>query len=262
MDLKLAEKPIIVTGGKHGIGRAITESLAREGAIPVVLNRSEADEDFTASMSDLGATYEYYTVDLNNTEQIAPIVDEVYRKYGVLAGVVNNAGTNDNLDLDSTTWEEFEKSLHGNLTHYYETVHASVNYLRESKGSILNITSKTAVTGQGKTSAYAAAKGAILGLTREWAAALAKDSVRANAIVVAEAWTPMYANWIRTFGAEAEQQARLEEITENIPLEKRMTTPKEIADMGVFLLSPLSSHTTGQQIYVDGGYVHLDRALN
>ncbi|MDY5128971.1 SDR family oxidoreductase [Actinotignum urinale] len=262
MDLQLQNKVIIITGGKNGIGKGIVLSIAAEGAIPVIINRSPVDDEFVADITAVTDTYEYYQLDLNDTDGIAPIVEEVYKKYGHIDGIVNNAGANDNCDLENTSWRDFEKSLHGNLTHYYELVHQAVGYLKESQGSIVNIGSKTALTGQGKTSAYAAAKGAILGLTREWAAALAEDNVRVNAIVVAEAWTPLYARWIKSFGDEAAQKARLALIEDKIPLGKRMTSTEEIGDMAAFLLSPRSSHTTGQWLHPDGGYVHLDRALN
>lgn len=203
MDLHLEGKVIFVTGGFKGIGKGIALQLAREGAVPVVLNRKDGVEDeFRAEISEITKTFEMYYIDLNDTDAIKPIVEEVYKKYGHIDGVVNNAGRNDNLELETTSWQDFEKSLHGNLTHYFELVHETCPYLKESKGSIVNIASKVALTGQGKTTAYAAAKGAILGLTREWAAALVHDSVRVNAIVVAEAWTPLYANWIKTFGDE------------------------------------------------------------
>lgn len=263
MDLNLKEKVIFVTGGFKGIGRAIALEIAKEGAIPVVLNRkNDVAEKFEKELSDITKKYEIYYIDLNNTDEIKPIVDDVVEKYGRIDGVVNNAGRNDNKDLETTTWKEFEESIHGNLTHYYELVHQAVPYLKKSKGSIVNISSKTALTGQGKTSAYAAAKGAILGLTREWAAALVKDQVRVNAIVVSEAWTPLYADWIKTFGDKEAQEARLKLITDRIPLEHRMTTPEEIAYEACFLLSDKASHTTGQWVFVDGGYVHLDRALD
>ncbi|MBW3091918.1 SDR family oxidoreductase [Bifidobacterium sp. 82T10] len=262
MDLHLNGKVVIVTGGFKGIGKGIAMQLAREGAIPVVINRSDTVLDaFRVDIEKVTDQYRTYLLDLNDTDRIAPLVDEVARDYGHIDGLVNNAGRNDNLDLDSTTWREFEQSLHGNLTHYYELAHRCAPHLRKSKGSILNISSKTALTGQGKTSAYAAAKGAILGLTREWAAALAPDGVRVNALVVAEAWTPLYEQWITTFGDEDAQRARLEEITSRIPLGHRMTTVEELADTAAFLLSDRASHTTGQWVVVDGGYVHLDRAL-
>ncbi|CZE48881.1 SDR family oxidoreductase [Campylobacter geochelonis] len=261
MNLGLKDKVVIVTGGGKGIGGAISLSLAAEGAVVVIFSRSKITSEFKALMDETKAKYAFYQIDLVNTDEIKPLVDEVAAKFGGIYGVVNNAGANDNKDLESTSWQDFEKSLHSNLTHYYETVHASLPYLKAAKGAIINIASKTALTGQGKTSAYAAAKGAALGLTREWAAALAKDEVRVNAIVVAESFTPLYANWIKTFGDEEAQKARLSVITDKIPLGKRMTKPEEIADMSVFLLSPRSSHTTAQWIFVDGGYVHLDRAL-
>ena len=238
MDLGLKDKVIFVTGGFKGIGRAIALQVAREGAIPVVLNRkNDQYEPFKKELEEITDKYEIYFIDLNNTEEIEAIVKDVVKKYGHIDGVVNNAGR-------------------------YELVRQALPELKKNKGSIVNISSKTALTGQGKTSAYAAAKGAILGLTREWAAAFIKDSVRVNAIVVAEAWTPLYQDWIKTFGDEKAQQERLSLITDRIPLEHRMTEPAEIANTAAFLLSDKSSHTTGQWVHVDGGYVHLDRALD
>ncbi|MDU4731020.1 SDR family oxidoreductase [Finegoldia magna] len=263
MDLGLKDKVIFVTGGFKGIGRAIALQVAREGAIPVVLNRkNDQYEPFKKELEEITDKYEIYFIDLNNTEEIEAIVKDVVKKYGRIDGVVNNAGRNDNKAIEETSWQDFEKSIHSNLTHYYELVRQALPELKKNKGSIVNITSKTALTGQGKTSAYAAAKGAILGLTREWAAAFIKDSVRVNAIVVAEAWTPLYQEWIKTFGDEKAQQERLSLITDRIPLEHRMTEPSEIANTAAFLLSNKSYHTTGQWVFVDGGYVHLDRALD
>lgn len=259
MNLQLNEKVIFVTGGGKGIGSGITLALAREGAIPIVLSRSAILPEFKEKLEALTDDYEFIQIDLNETDKIQPIVDDVVKRRGSIYGIVNNAGTNDNKDLETTSWQDFEKSLHGNLTHYYALVHSAVQYLKDSHGCILNISSKTALTGQGKTSAYAAAKGAILVLTREWAAALAKDHVRSNAIVVSECWTPLYQNWIKSFD---DPKARIKVITDKIPFEHRFTSIEEIADTAVFLLSPLSSHTTAQWAVVDGGYIHLDRALN
>lgn len=258
MDLQLKNKVILISGGGAGIGSGIVLALAREGAIPVILTRSPIKADLKEAIEKYTTHYEYIVIDLCNTDQIKTIVDDVAKRHGGIYGVVNNAGANDNKALETTSWQEFEKSLHGNLTHYYELVHAAVPYLKQSHGSILNITSKTAFTGQGKTSAYAAAKGAILGLTREWAAALLDDQVRCNALVISECWTPLYARWIQTFD---DPEARKKIITDKIPFAHRFTTIEELGDASAFILSPLSSHTTAQWIFVDGGYVHLDRAL-
>ena len=159
MDLHLEGKVIIITGGFKGIGKGITLQLAQEGAIPVVINRPDsALDEFKKDIEQYTTTYDVHLLDLNDTDKIAGVVEATYKKYGHIDGIVNNAGKNDNKDLETTTWREFEESLHGNLTHYYELVHAAVPYLKESRGSIVNISSKTALTGQGKTSAYAAAK--------------------------------------------------------------------------------------------------------
>lgn len=257
MDLQLKGKVVLVSGGGAGIGSGIVVSLVKEGAVPIILTRSDKPE-FKKELDAMGADYEFHLIDLNNTDQIKPIVDDVAKRRGGIYGVVNNAGCNDNKAIEETSWQDFEKSLHGNLTHYYELVRTALPYLIKSKGSVLNITSKTALTGQGKTSAYAAAKGAILGLTREWAAAFLQYEIRVNAIVVSECWTPLYAKWIKTFD---DPEARKKVITDKIPFQHRFTTIEEIGDNTVFLLSPVSSHTTGQWVFVDGGYVHLDRAL-
>ena len=178
-------------------------------------------------------------------------------EFGQLHGLVNNAGVNDGVGLDAGR-DAFVQSLERNLIHYYVMAHLCVDALKASRGAIVNVSSKTAVTGQGGTSGYCAAKGAQLSLTREWAASLAADGVRVNAVVPAEVMTPLYQSWLSGFD---DPDAKLADITRRIPLERRMTRADEIADTAVFLLSARASHVTGQWLFVDGGYTHLDRAL-
>lgn len=252
MDLQLRGKRVVVTGGGSGIGGAISRTLAEEGAVPVILARRAPDAAFLAAT---GA--EFIQVNLADETQVAEAAAKA-RAGGAVYGLVNNAGTNDGVGIGAGM-AAFRASLDQNLMHYYGLVHHLEADLRAQHGAIVNISSKTAVTGQGSTSAYVAAKAAQLGLTREWAAAFAGDGVRVNAVIPAEVMTPMYAAWLKTFDDPVAQEAR---ITARIPLGHRMTDANEIAAAVVFALSPRSAHTTGQWLYVDGGYTHLDRALD
>jgi len=260
MDLGLKDKIIIVTGGAKGIGEGISRKLAQENAFPVIIGRNEEDNiKLSSSIKDAGGSVDFITAELTQPDECKKAVDAVISKYKKIDGLINNAGVNDGVGLENGNYENFMQSLHKNLVHYYLMAQYSLPYLKISKGSIVNISSKTAETGQGNTSAYAAANGGRNALTREWAVELLKYSIRVNAVIVAESWTPLYENWINTF---PDPQKKLESIVAKIPFEKRMTTPEEIANMVVFLLSEKSSHTTGQLIHVDGGYVHLDRAIS
>jgi len=205
-----------------------------------------------------GAHCGLITTELAVAENCARAVEQTVSEFGLPYGLVNNAGRNDKVGLEKGSPKEYVESLERNLFHYYNMAHYALPYLKQTKGAIVNISSKTALTGQGETSGYASSKGAQLALTREWAAELLPYGIRVNAVIPAEVMTPLYRSWVDTF---PDPEAKLQMIISKIPLGKRMTTAEEIAAMTVFLLSPQSSHTNGQQIVVDGGYVHLDRAL-
>lgn len=256
MNLHLDNKIIIVTGGAKGIGEGIVRALAEENAIPVIVGRNERDNlKVLKTIDNKGLQV---VAELTRPEECEKAVKKIIEKYNRIDGLVNNAGVNDGVGLEHGNYEDFIASIHKNLVHYYLMAHHALPYLIKSKGSIVNIGSKTAETGQGNTSAYAASNGGRNALTREWAVELLKYNIRVNAVIVAECFTPLYEKWIKTFENSEE---KIQSITEKIPLEKRMTTSEEIANMVVFLLSDRSSHTTGQIIHVDGGYVHLDRAI-
>ena len=259
MDLQLQNKVIIVTGGAKGIGEGIVRLLASEGAIPVIVGRSEEDNlKVVHEIESQGGKAWQVVAELTDPQASENAVKAIINKFGKIEGLVNNAGVNDGVGLESGDYKRFMESLHKNVVHYYLMAHFALPELIKSKGAIVNITSKTAETGQGNTSAYAAANGGRNALTREWAVELLKHGIRVNAVVVAECWTPLYENWIKTL---PNPEAKLAQINSLIPLGNRMTTSEEIANAVVFLLSERSSHTTGQIMHVDGGYVHLDRAL-
>ena len=259
MDLKLKDKVIIVTGGSKGIGNAICTLLAEEGAISVIVGRHQADVlDAVKLIKDSGGQAFQAFAELTHKDECKDAVAQVVKEFGRIDGLVNNAGVNDGVGLESGNYDDFMRSIQRNVAHYYAMAHYALPELKKSQGAIVNIGSKTSVTGQGGTSGYAASNGGRNALTREWALELLPYKIRVNAVIVAECDTPQYANWLKTFSNPEE---RLAEITKNIPLGHRMTTPTEIANTVAFLLSEKSSHTTGQLVFVDGGYTHLDRAL-
>ena len=259
MDLQLTGKVVLITGGAKGIGAAITRAVAREGAIPVVVDRDASACDRIISELKLDRAHDHHVIlDLQSAPHCEQAVAHAASKFGHIDALINNAGVNDGIGLERGAPEKFLASLQRNLLHYYNMAHYALPHLKQARGSIVNIASKTAVTGQGNTSGYVAAKGAILGLTREWAAELLPYGIRVNAVVPAEVMTPLYEQWLSTF---PDPDAKRKSIAAKVPLGHRMTTPDEIAAMVTFLISAQASHITGQHIYVDGGYVHLDRAL-
>ena len=258
MDLQLKDKVVIVTGGAKGIGAAIVLSLAAEGAIPVIVDRdAEAGKRLQSDLQNSpGCTL--ISVDVETPESCSQSIDQTLNAFGRIDALVNNAGRNDKVGLESGSVAEYVASLNRNLVHYYSMAHYALPHLKRSRGAIVNIGSKTAVTGQGSTSGYASSKGAVMALTRERAAELLPYGIRVNTVVPSEVMTPLYRSWLDTF---PNPEDKLKNILSKIPLDQRMTTTDEIAAMVVFLLSAKSSHTTGQHLFVDGGYVHLDRAL-
>jgi L-fucose dehydrogenase len=259
MDLYLNKKVFIVTGGAKGIGAAISKGIASEGGIVVIAGRDESDnQKMVNQISDANGMAYSITAELSDVNECRKVIEFTVEKCGQIDGLVNNAGVNDSVGVEKGSPEQFLLSIQRNLTHYYNLVHYALPHLKKSKGSIVNIGSKVATTGQGNTSGYAASKGAINALTREWAVEFLPYSIRVNTVLPAEVWTPLYENWINSLPQPKE---KLEQIVSKIPLEKRFTTSEEIADMAIFLLSRRSAHTTGQLIFVDGGYTHLDRSL-
>ncbi len=260
MELNLRDKVILVTGGASGIGAAVMEACAAEGAVPVVLDRNAAGvREMRERLNAAGLASDGVVVDLKDSEACLSAVEGIERTHGRIDGLVNNAGVNDSVGLESGTVERFRGSLELNLVHYYTVAQAVLPALKLTHGSIVNVASKVGMTGQGGTSGYAAAKGGVLALTREWAVELLPYGIRVNALVPAEVMTPLYESWLGRSGDPDAMRTRTEQ---RVPLGHRVTQPDEIAAMVVFLLSEKASHMTGQHIHVDGGYVHLDRSVS
>ena len=257
MDLRLRDKVAIVTGGAKGIGEGIVRSLTREGAKVAILSRSGvAGEKLSAELNKQGYDTLFLPTELVHQKECEQSVEQVISHYKGIDILVNNAGVNDGVSLRSNV-DEFRQSLEKNLIQVFFMTQLCLDELIKTKGNIINIGSKTSDTGQGGTNGYTASKGGMNSLTREWALGLEKYGIRVNSVIPAEVFTPQYEKWLKTID---NSEDALKKIEKTIPFGNRMTTKEEIADFTAFIASPLSSHTTGQIFYIDGGYVHLDRA--
>lgn len=258
MDLGLKNKVALVTGGAVGIGAAAVRLLADEGAHVTFADRNEtAGRLLETEMAGISVPARFISAELTREADCARCVDETLRVFGKLDILINNAGINDGISIERSS-ADFMSSLQKNLFHVFTVTHFALEALKRSRGAIVNISSKVALTGQGSTSGYAAAKGGVNALTREWAAAFVPFGVRVNCVVPAECDTPQYQRWFDSQPNPQQARATIEKL---VPLGRRMTTSAEVAAAIVFLASPRSLHTTGQFLFVDGGYTHLDRAL-
>ena len=167
MDLRLKGKVVLITGGAKGIGAAIVRGCGAEGAIPVIVDRDEkAGEELQAELRASRIESGLIIADLTAPAACATAVEGTIQKLGRLDALVNNAGVNDGVGLEHGTPEKFVASLERNLIHYYAMAHHALGALKKARGSIVNISSKTAVTGQGGTSGYVASKEATRRPTR------------------------------------------------------------------------------------------------
>ncbi|KAB7530399.1 SDR family oxidoreductase [Flagellimonas olearia] len=257
MDLGLRNKVVIVTGGASGIGKGILLGLIEEGAVPCILDRNDTSiNSCIYELGELGQKVIAFNMELTDEKSCKNVIKDIIRIKGKIDGLINNAGTNDGVGLEHGSLPKFFNSLENNVGHYHLMAKTCLPFLKKSKGSIINIVSKTYTTGQGGTSGYAAANGARVSLTEEWGHELRGYEISTYAIVVAECWTPQYKSWI---SKRENPEKILRTINSRIPMENRMTTTTELADMTLFLLSKKSGIISGQTIFVDGGYVHLDR---
>src|SRR5688500_17443909 len=153
MDLQLQGKIIVVSGGAKGIGLGIVKKLAEEKAIPVIVGRNQNDNiESIHELKREDLIGEHVVAELTDPADCKKAIQEVITMFGKVDVLVNNAGVNEGIGLENGEYESFIKSLHRNVVHYYLLAHYTLPHLIKSKGAILNITSKTAETGQGNTS--------------------------------------------------------------------------------------------------------------
>jgi 3-oxoacyl-[acyl-carrier protein] reductase len=241
--MKLQDQVAVVTGGTAGIGRAIVERFAKEGAKVAFLGRnSERGQELAKELPQT----EFYQVDVSNTEEVNRTFDEIMKKWGKIDILVNNAGiTRDNLLLKMKE-EDWDIIMAINVKSCYNCSKAVTRpMMKARKGKIINISSVVGLTGNPGQANYAASKAAVIGFTKALAKEIGSRNIGVNCIA------PGY---IETQMTSEMTEAQKEALITSIPL-GRMGKPEDIANMALFLSSSESDYITGQVFTVDGGMV-------
>lgn len=246
---RFKEKVVIVTGGGSGIGAAVADRLAREGATVVISGRDQARLDAAAAaMPALAITTN--AADVSRSEACDKLVADTVERFGRLDTVVNAAGMNLVGTVDDTTDEDWRKCMGADVDSVFYMSRAALPHLRESKGSIVNIGSVSSLGGGWSHAGYNAAKAAVANLTRSIACDNGRFGVRANTVCPGLTVTAMVDEIM-------DDDALLEKAWERIPL-RRAGQPEEIAAAVAFLASEEAGWITGATLAVDGGQTCTD----
>jgi len=246
----LAGKTAFITGGGSGMGRETALLLAREGASVAVADmRGDAAQGTVDAIKKAGGKAAPIEVDVTNSKRVDAAMREAEGALGPIDRLVNIAGIYQSIEVEKITDEDWAKmfSVHVNGT-FYCCRAALPGMIARRSGAIVNMTSLHALRGQAMAAHYAAAKGAIIGLTKSIAREKAPLGIRANAVAPGPIDTPLWRGWIDPAKLEETKRER----SKIIPL-GRLGEPNEIAPVIVFLLGEGASYITGQVIVIDGG---------
>jgi NAD(P)-dependent dehydrogenase (short-subunit alcohol dehydrogenase family) len=244
---RFTDQVAILTGGNRGIGRAIAERLADEGAHVVIAALNEETGTATSrAICERGGRAEFVRTDVTSRAEVERLVEYTLNRLGRIHVLVNNAGVHDSRSFCDEPEELWQRMYHVNVLGVVLPSQTVVRHMREAGGGVIvHNASKAGVVGEPGHAAYSASKGAVIALTRAMAVELAADHIRVNAVCPGPVMTDMLL-------AAAPTEAGRRALAEAAPL-GRVGRPEDIAAAVAYLASSDTDWCTGQAISVDGG---------
>ena len=250
--MRLRHKIALVAGGTSGIGRAIPELFANEGAAVTITGRRDAlGRDVVAGIQESGGQAEFVPLDARHLPDVRRVTEEAAQRHGRLDILVNNAGISLPRTLLATNEEDFSAQFEINVRSMFFAIKwAAEIMVHQGSGSIVSVASVSGIRGQEKRAAYCGTKGAVLQITRAAALELASSGVRVNAVSPGVVDTPLLRN--ARFAGKPNQDELVAEVGANVPI-GRIGLPQDIARAVLYLASDEAAWVTGTNLVIDGG---------
>jgi len=250
--MRFQDRVVVVTGGSKGIGEGCSRVFCGEGGRVAILARGrEAGEALASELNEIGpGRAVYFKCDVGEHRQLHRAIEDTVDAFGRLDCIINNAGVHPPAtSIDDTSVEDMEALMRVNYLSTFAGAKYALPHLRKTRGTIINMSSMTAILGQMHSGAYCATKGAQVSLTKALAIELGAEGIRVNAILPSNIDTPLMRDWAATLDDPASALDRVSQMQ----VFGRMGTSEEMGRVALFLATEDSSFVTGQAIEAEGG---------
>ncbi len=257
MKFDLSNKNALITGGSRGIGKGIATEFARQGAHVYILDIDENEAEKTAlEIRERGGAASWFSCNVESPAEVRATFQKVIEAGGTIDILVNNAGISHIGTVESTTDEDVDRIVAVNIKGVYHCMHVAVSYMKkQGKGVILNLASVVASVGIPDRFAYSMSKGAVVAMTLSVARDYLADNIRCNCISPGRVHTPFVDNYLAQHYPGREKEM-FEKLAKTQPM-GRIGTPREMADLALYLCSDEAAFITGNNYAIDGGFISL-----